>query len=69
MLPLTLFSGGGDQFTKTTKETISQYQFGIKTSDLGQTLQDAVRVTLSLGLRFLWVDSLCIIQDDPQDSE
>jgi hypothetical protein len=39
------------------------------TSNLGQTLQDAIKVAHSLGLRFLWVDSLCIIQDDPKDSE
>lgn len=32
-----------------------------------RTIQDAIILTSSLGQRFLWVDSLCIVQDDPQD--
>jgi hypothetical protein len=32
-----------------------------------KTFQDAVVVTRSIGLRYLWIDSLCIIQDDPDD--
>ncbi|KAH6716959.1 putative tol protein [Leptodontidium sp. MPI-SDFR-AT-0119] len=36
-------------------------------SQLPATIQDAIRVTRALGLRYLWVDSLCIIQDDESD--
>ena len=32
-----------------------------------KSLQDAVLVTHKLGLRYLWVDSMCIIQDDASD--
>jgi hypothetical protein len=35
--------------------------------DLPQTFQDAVIVTRSLGYRYLWIDSLCILQDDLTD--
>jgi hypothetical protein len=34
---------------------------------LPQTFQDAVKITRSLGLRYLWIDALCIIQDDEAD--
>lgn len=36
---------------------------------LERTIQDAIRTTHSLGLRYLWADSLCIIQDDPDDTK
>jgi len=35
--------------------------------DLPLTFADAVAVTRALGLRYLWVDSLCIIQDNERD--
>lgn len=31
---------------------------------LGKTFQVAITVTRGLGLRYLWIDSLCIVQDD-----
>jgi hypothetical protein len=42
---------------------------GIKLTDLPPTLRDAVLVTRALGIRYLWVDSLCIIQGDLRDWE
>jgi hypothetical protein len=58
---------GGTQAIKTTKSTLAQHQVGIRISELGQSIQDAIRVALTLGIGFLWIDSLCIVQDDPQD--
>ena len=40
---------------------------GVATSTLPQTIQDAIIVTRKLGLRYLWVDALCIIQDSASD--
>ncbi|KAF4436028.1 HET-domain-containing protein [Fusarium austroafricanum] len=38
-------------------------------NSLPKTFQDAVAATRALGLRYLWIDSLCIIQDSKQDWE
>ena len=40
---------------------------GIEWSQLPKTFQDAIYVTRRLGFRYLWIDSLCIIQDSPED--
>lgn len=37
---------------------------GIRLADLDATIQDAIRVTINLGYLYLWVDALCIIQDN-----
>ena len=39
----------------------------IPLAKLGKTFQDAVQVTRALGVRHLWIDSLCIIQNDGED--
>ncbi|KAK7425901.1 hypothetical protein QQZ08_007615 [Neonectria magnoliae] len=38
-------------------------------ASLPKTFRDAVVVVRELGLRFLWIDSLCIIQDSKEDWE
>lgn len=46
---------------------IDEFQTGISPSQLCKTFNDAIIVTRKLGIRYLWIDSLCIIQDSPQD--
>jgi hypothetical protein len=58
---------GGNQTTKLTKGTLSNLEHEIPFVALPQTLQDAVAVTRRLNIQYLWIDSLCIIQDDPDD--
>lgn len=58
---------GGPQTFATTKDTLFTMQEGFATISLPQTIQDAVNVTRKLGVQYLWVDSLCIIQDSEED--
>lgn len=50
-----------------TKATLSDMTKRIDLANLSQTYQDAIAITRSLGLRYLWIDSLCIIQDSMVD--
>ena len=36
-------------------------------NELPKTFQDAVTINRKLGIRHIWIDSLCIIQDDDED--
>ncbi|KAE8135186.1 heterokaryon incompatibility protein-domain-containing protein [Aspergillus pseudotamarii] len=59
-----------DQWTlRLLKENIQAFsQPGSLSPDvLPNITEDALQVTKGLGERYLWVDSLCIIQDDDQD--
>ena len=56
---------GGDQAVKTTKATLEKHKTGIPIYSLPATIRDAITVTRRVGIGFLWVDSLCIIQDSP----
>jgi hypothetical protein len=40
---------------------------GIELSSLPQTLRDAIELTRKLGLKYLWIDALCIVQKDRDD--
>lgn len=45
----------------------SHCEEGIGIEDLPKTIREAIHAAKTLGLRYLWVDRLCIIQDSPQD--
>jgi hypothetical protein len=60
---------GSDQqhlFT-TTLSTLNNRLSGIEIERLPKTYRDAIVVTRALGARYLWIDALCIIQDDQDD--
>lgn len=48
---------------KTTTGTIECYKAGIPIDSMPRVFRDAVLVTRTLGIRYLWIDALCIIQD------
>jgi hypothetical protein len=35
--------------------------------DLSPTFRDAILFTRQVGIRYIWIDSLCILQDSPED--
>lgn len=51
----------------THEDNIEQRKTYIGYDSLPRTFQDAVRITRALRVRYLWIDSLCIIQEDPDD--
>jgi Heterokaryon incompatibility protein (HET) len=52
---------------RTIQATYVEYQKRIPLDKLPKTFKDAVTITRLLGIRYLWIDSLCIIQDSPDD--
>jgi hypothetical protein len=50
-------------------ETTNLYALreGIEPEELPKTSQDVIRFTRASGIRYLWIDSLCIIQDSITD--
>lgn len=52
---------------QTTTETIGGFSRSIPWGSLTKTFQDTMLVTKHLGIRYIWIDSLCIVQDNAQD--
>lgn len=52
---------------KLTQFNIFSRIRGFSLQDMPQTLRDAVHVTRKLGIQYLWVDALCILQDCKED--
>ncbi|KAK3384147.1 hypothetical protein B0T24DRAFT_689159 [Lasiosphaeria ovina] len=53
---------GSANFFKMTRANIYRLKQGFSLSDLPRTLQGAIRVTRQLGVSYIWIDALCIIQ-------
>lgn len=58
---------GDDRLWQTTQATLKGYMKDINVRHLPQTLKDAIHICERLHIFYLWVDSLCIIQDSPSD--
>jgi len=48
-------------------ENYTEFERSIKLSQLQRVYREAIEITLRLGVSYLWIDSLCICQDDKQD--
>jgi hypothetical protein len=49
--------------------TFQQWKLELSLSSLPATVVDAIRVARGLGIRFVWIDSLCILQDFSEDRD
>lgn len=60
---------GPKPILRTTFDTLCPFSQRIPIKDLPQTFTDAIKITRQLGYQYIWIDSLCIIQDSREDWE
>ncbi|EWZ32427.1 serine/threonine protein kinase [Fusarium oxysporum f. sp. radicis-lycopersici 26381] len=58
---------GGSTSLSTLTSNIDKFRSEIPHEQLPINFQEAIKVTRALKIPYLWIDSLCIIQDDPED--
>jgi hypothetical protein len=60
---------GNEQPCITTSSTLEARKQRISWAEIPKTFRDAIIFTAKLGIQYIWIDSLCIIQDDAIDWE
>jgi hypothetical protein len=60
---------GGDQTNKLTQENHGLYKKNIAWETLPKTIQDAAKTAQALGFQYIWIDSMCIVQDSKEDKD
>ncbi|KAM0796128.1 heterokaryon incompatibility protein-domain-containing protein, partial [Usnea florida] len=58
---------GASKFLTLTNSNYPSFCQGLDLALLSKTFQHAISVCRRLGFRFIWIDSLCIIQDSAED--
>ena len=58
---------GGVGIPVLNESTHKQYREAIMIKELPQTFKDAIQLVRRLGVQYLWIDSLCIVQDSNED--
>lgn len=58
---------GHDQVLKTTSANKADVEDGVPLNLVPKTITDAIRITRELGIKLLWVDSLCLVQDEEDE--
>lgn len=54
---------------KLLKDCLQEYKVNLPADSprMPRTLRDAIELVRALGQRYVWIDSLCIVQDDPDE--
>ncbi|OAG09850.1 HET-domain-containing protein [Paraphaeosphaeria sporulosa] len=58
---------GGNLTAKLLKSLVDDYRLNIPWESLPLNFQHAIAVALKLSIRHIWIDALCIVQDDNED--
>ena len=58
---------GGPQPITTTSASYPRHSLIINKESLPPSVRDAVLLTEKIGIKYLWIDAFCIIQDDETD--
>ncbi|PSN64672.1 HET-domain-containing protein [Corynespora cassiicola Philippines] len=60
--------GSGEHIFKTQRSNLMEHKSkGIFVDRLPKTFQDAIQICHNMDVKYLWIDSLCIVQDDDDD--
>jgi hypothetical protein len=59
--------GGNVKYLTLSRANLETFTQRIPPEALSKTFQDAIVITREFGIGYLWIDSLCIIQDDADD--
>jgi len=59
----------GGKVAMTTTSNFDERCAAISLESLSKVFQEAIHVTRLFGMRYIWIDSLCIIQDSSKDWE
>ena len=54
---------GGSSLLQLTWDNLHDFRRAISIVDMPKTFQQAIYVSKALGARYIWIDSLCIVQD------
>lgn len=54
---------------RTTQSNVSNHEEGIAWTLLPKSYQDTILLARKLGVRYVWIDSLCICQDDDEERD
>jgi hypothetical protein len=61
--------GPNPSFIRLTADNLQRFRIGLPCTSLPIAFQEAVLILKELGIRYLWIDALCIIQGGPGSSE
>lgn len=59
--------GDSSNVLKLTSESLPHFANGLPWDHLSPLYQDVISISMQLHIRYIWIDSLCIVQDDLTD--